>query len=37
MKLGNGQKASYLANYRYSTLEVLDKLAVQRRDRCCNT
>lgn len=25
-KLGNGQTASYLANYRYSTLEVLDKL-----------
>jgi|WetSurMetagenome_2_1015567.scaffolds.fasta_scaffold01434_3 hypothetical protein len=25
-KLGNGQKASYLANYRYSTMEVLDKL-----------
>jgi hypothetical protein len=26
MKLGNGQKASYLASFRYSTLEVLDKL-----------
>jgi hypothetical protein len=25
-KLESGQKASYLANYRYSTLEVLDKL-----------
>ena len=24
--LANGQKASYLANYRYSTLEVIDKL-----------
>lgn len=27
-KLANGQKASYLANYRYSTLEVLDKLGL---------
>jgi hypothetical protein len=26
MKLGNGQKATYLANFRYSTLEVIDKL-----------
>ena len=26
LKLQNGQKASYLANFRYSTLEVLDKL-----------
>ena len=26
MKLQNGQKASYLASYRYSTLEVLDKI-----------
>ena len=26
LKLQNGQKASYLANFRYSTLEVMDKL-----------
>jgi hypothetical protein len=26
IELGNGQKASYLANFRYSTLEVLDKI-----------
>ena len=26
MKMRNGQKASYLASYRYSTLEVLDKM-----------
>jgi hypothetical protein len=26
MKSGHGQKASYLANFRYSTLEVLDKI-----------